>query len=552
MKNDIDIAREASMLSMADVAGKLGLDEKLVIPFGTKAAKVAVDRMDLSRRRGKMVLVTAMSPTPAGEGKTTMAIGLTMALCARGKNAVVGLREPSLGPVFGIKGGAAGGGHSQVLPMEDINLHFTGDMHAVTSAHNLLSALVNNAMHFDNPLCIDSRNITWPRVLDVNDRSLRQMVVGLGGKKGGMVDEGRFDITAASEVMAVLCLASDLMDLKERLNRILVGFSTSGEPVRCSDMKAAGAMTLLLKDAIRPNLVQTIEGTPAIVHGGPFANIAHGTSSLMAARLGLNLADIYVTEAGFGSDLGAEKFFDIFCRTSGLPVAGVVLVATTRALKYHGGVKKKLVRKPNAEALVKGFVNLRGHVENIRGFGFEPVVGLNVMEGDDPAELELVVKHCEEMGVECVPTRIHEKGSDGGLELADAVLASMDEKTPKFRYPLDMGIREKIEMLAKDVYGARSITLAPEAKKQVRRWEELGYRELPLCVAKTQYSFSDDKKLLGRPTGFRFHVREVRLSAGAGYLVPLAGDMMTMPGLPRHPASERMDLTDECEVVGLF
>jgi len=552
MKEDIEIAREAKLATMEEVAEKAGLASEQMLYCGLDKSKVIVDDIDLKKRRGKLILVTAMSPTPAGEGKTTCAIGLAMALSKLGHKTIVGLRQPSLGPVFGIKGGAAGGGYSQVLPMEDINLHFTGDMHAISSAHNLLSALINNSMHFDNPLNLDSRKISWPRVMDMNDRSLRQVVVGLGNKFGGMVDEDSFDITAASEVMACLCLAEDHEDLRARLDRIMVGFSTDGTPKFCSDMMAAGAMTVLLNDAIRPNLVQTIENTPALIHGGPFANIAHGTSSLIAARLGLNLADYYVTEAGFGSDLGGEKFFDIFCRVTELPVAAVVLVATVKALKYHGGVKKKELGSEDVGAVERGFPNLRRHISNIREFGFTPVVALNVHSNDTRAELDRVMELCASEDIQCIGTRVHARGSEGGLELAQAVMSSLQERTPNFAYGLDNTIKDRMQTLAAKVYGAETVVFSPEAKKDLDLWEGLGYGKLPLCVAKTQYSFSDDKKLLGAPDGFEMHVREIRLSAGAGFLIPIAGEIMTMPGLPRHPASEKIDMDADGNIVGLF
>ncbi len=551
MKEDIEIAREVKLQPIEEIGAKLGLED-LLLPFGCNKAKVTVDQMDLSSRKGKMILVTAMSPTPAGEGKTTMAIGLSMALNRLGKNAVVGLREPSLGPVFGIKGGAAGGGYSQVLPMEDINLHFTGDLHAITSAHNLLSALINNSMHFENKFNLDSRRIDWPRVMDMNDRSLRNVVVGLGGRKGGMVDEEHFDITAASEVMAILCLCKNPSELKEMLGNALVGFGVNGDPVYCRDLNAAGPMTVLLKDAIKPNLVQTIEGDPAIIHGGPFANIAHGTSSLIAARLGLHLADYYVTEAGFGADLGAEKFFDIFSRKSGLPIAAVVIVATIKALKYHGGIKKKELGKENVEAVEKGFVNLQQHIENIQNFGWKPVVCLNVHGNDTEAEKKRIIELCQSYGAKCVPTEVHARGSEGGIELAKAVMSNIDEKMPNYAYPLDIGIKEKIEMLAKKIYRAESVTCSPIAKKYIKRWEELGFRNLPLCLAKTQYSFSDNKKRIGAPEGFEIHIREVKLSAGAGFVIPIAGEIMRMPGLPRHPAAENIDFDADGNIVGLF
>ena len=551
MMPDIEIARQAKLELIPTIAEKAGISDSQLLYCGGKKAKVIVDDIDLMKKNGKIILVTAMSPTPAGEGKTTVAIGLSMAMNKLGHRTIVGIRQPSLGPVFGIKGGAAGGGYSQVLPMEDINLHFTGDMHAISTAHNLLSALINNSMHFKNELRLDSRNITWPRVMDMNDRSLRRVVVGLGDKANGMVDEDHFDITAASEVMACLCLAEDHQDLRNRIDRIMIGLSTDGTPRFASDMKAAGAMTVLLNDAIRPNIVQTIENTPALIHGGPFANIAHGTSSLIAARLGLNLADYYVTEAGFGSDLGGEKFFDIFCRISGLPVAGVVLVATIKALKYHGGVKKKNLSQENVEAVEKGFPNLQRHISNINSFGYCPIVSLNVNANDSEAEIKMVIELCQTEGSECIATRVHADGSEGGLELAEAIVSKAQDKKPVFAYPLNRGIQDKLERLASKVYRAESVVLAPQAKKDIRRWEKLGYKDLPLCLAKTQYSFSDNKKLLGAPKDFQMHIREVRLSAGAGFLIPIAGEIMTMPGLPRKPAAEHIDMDDDGNIVGL-
>ena len=551
MMTDIDIAREAKLEPMESIAEKMGLCPDLLIPMGCSKAKVAVDQIDLSRKKGKIILVTAMSPTPAGEGKTTMAIGLAMALCKLGKNAVAGLREPSLGPVFGIKGGAAGGGYSQVLPMEDINLHFTGDLHAITSSHNLLAALINNSMHYGNPFNLDSRRIGWPRVLDINDRSLRHIVVGLGGKDGGMVDESFFNITAASEVMAVFCLCKNPGELKNMLGEIVCGFCVEEKPVKCSDLKAQGPMTVLLKDAIKPNLVQTIENTPAIIHGGPFANIAHGTSSLIAARLGLSHADYYVTEAGFGSDLGGEKFFDIFCRKSELPVAAVVIVATIKALKYHGGVKKSELAKENVTALEKGFPNLRRHIENIKSFGWTPVVCLNQYGTDTPAEIAMLKGLCATLGAECVPSPMHAHGSEGGMELAKAVLAGIDEKKPAFAYPLEMGLRDKIDTMARKVYRAGTVAFTLQARKQIEHWESLGYGNLPICVAKTQYSFSDNPNLLGAPEGFEMTINEVRLSAGAGFVIPICGDITLMPGLPRKPSAELIDMDEKGNIIGL-
>jgi formate--tetrahydrofolate ligase len=551
MKPDIEIARERALEPMEAIAEKLGLCPDLLLPFGCSKAKVAVDQMDLSKKKGKIILVTAMNPTPAGEGKTTVAIGLSMALCKLGHNAVVGLREPSLGPVFGMKGGAAGGGYSQVLPMEDINLHFTGDLHAITTAHNLLAALINNSMHYGNCFNLDSRRIDWPRVMDMNDRSLRQIVVGLGGKEGGMVDETRFDITAASEVMAILCLCRNPGELKTMLGDIMVGFSMEEKPVFCGDMKAAGAMSVLLKDAILPNLVQTIEATPAIIHGGPFANIAHGTSSLIGANLGLAHADFYVTEAGFGSDLGGEKFFDIFSRKSELPVAAVVIVATIKALKYHGGTKKKDLAGEDLGALERGFSNLRRHIENIKYFGWAPVVALNVFSTDTEPEISRTIEMCRSFGADCVRTSVHADGSAGGLELAKAVVSRIQEKAPKFAYPLDMCVREKIEKLAVSIYHAGSVVFSPHAKRQIETWEDLGFGKLPVCVAKTQYSFSDNPKLLGAPEGFEMHVGDVLISSGAGFMIPIAGEINRMPGLPRNPAAELIDIDGSGKIINL-
>ncbi len=551
MKPDIEIARERTLKPMDAIAEKLGLCPDLLLPFGCSKAKVAVGQIDLSKKKGKIILVTAMNPTPAGEGKTTVAIGLSMALCRLGHNAVVGLREPSLGPVFGMKGGAAGGGYSQVLPMEDINLHFTGDLHAITTAHNLLAALINNSMHYGNRFNLDSRRIDWPRVMDMNDRSLRQIVVGLGGKEGGMVDESRFDITAASEVMAILCLCRNPGELKAMLGGIMVGFSIEEKPVFCRDMKAAGSMSVLLKDAILPNLVQTIEGTPAIIHGGPFANIAHGTSSLIGAKLGLAHADFYVTEAGFGSDLGGEKFFDIFARKSELPVAAVVIVATIKALKYHGGMKKKDLAGEDLGALERGFSNLQRHIENIKHFGWAPVVALNVFATDTEQEITRTIEMCKSFGADCVRTSVHADGSAGGEELAKAVVSRVQEKTPRFAYPLDMGIREKIEKLAGSIYHAGSVVFSPYAKRQMETWEDLGFGKLPVCVAKTQYSFSDNPKLLGAPEGFEMHVGDVLISSGAGFMIPIAGEINRMPGLPRNPAAELIDIDESGKIINL-
>jgi len=552
MKSDIEIAQEVELEELKTVGDKIGLPQNVIEPWGRGKAKLDMTHRCFSEKKGHIILVTAMSPTPYGEGKTTTAIGLNDALWRLGKKSVVGLREPSMGPVFGMKGGAAGGGHSQVLPMEDINLHFTGDIHAVGAAHNLLAAILNNHMHFGNELDIDPRNLSWHRVVDMNDRSLRNMVVGLGGRFGGMLIEDRFDITAASEIMAVLCLAGNYRELQERLDRIVVAYNDSKEPVLASDLKITGAMAALLKDAMRPNLVQTIEGNPALIHGGPFANIAHGTSSLMAASAGVCTADYYVTEAGFGADLGAEKFFNIFCRSSRYPVSAVVLVATTRALKYHGGVKKDAITKENLKAITKGFANLERHVENIRGFGFNPVVAINAAEWDVEGELSHLEDLCRAKDITCVRSYVHARGGEGGTNMAQAVLESIEEKMPEHTYDLEDTIKEKITKVAKTIYRAGSVVFSPEAKKQMDRLEALGYGNLPICIAKTQYSFSDFEKKLGAPHGFKFNIREMRLSAGAGFIIPVSGTIMTMPGLPRKPSAELIEMDEDNRISGLF
>jgi len=551
MEPDIEIARKAKIRSITEIAAQLGIPEQLVEPCGRNKAKVDISTGRFKDPTGKVILVTAMSPTPLGEGKTTTSIGLAMALCALGEKAVVGLREPSMGPVFGQKGGAAGGGYSQVLPMEDINLHFTGDMHAITSAHNLLSALINNSMAHGNSFCLDSRRVVWPRVMDINDRSLRSIVVGLGEKDGGMIDQDRFDITAGSEIMAILCLSSSYKDLKSRMESVLVAFTNDGRPMFARDFKACGAMAALLKDAFKPNLVQTIEGTPALVHGGPFANIAHGTSSYMASLVGRCLADYYVTEAGFGSDLGAEKFFDIFCRKTGTKVAAVVIVATVRALKFHGGVAKERVKEEDLGALEKGFVNLRRHIGIIRLFGYDPIVAMNVTPWDTDKEKALLLGLCAKEGVQCVGSEVFARGGQGGLELAKAVLARAKEAEPVYAYDLDLSIRKKIEAVATKVYGAGSIVYTPDASRQIKTWEELGFGRLPVCIAKTQFSFSDDPKKKGAVSGFEFQIREVRLSAGAGFVVPISGEIMTMPGLPPEPNAQKIDLDENNQIIGM-
>lgn len=552
IKPDIEIAKEAELRNIHEVSGRLGIPEELVENWGRDKAKIDVTTGHFNDPKGKVILVTAMSPTPFGEGKTTTSIGLSMALCALGKNAVVGIREPSMGPVFGMKGGAAGGGYSQVLPMEDINLHFTGDIHAITASHNLMSALINNSMTRGNTYCMDSRKIIWPRVVDMNDRSLRSIVVGLGAKDGGMIDQDRFDITAASEIMAIVCLAKDYKDLKERLGRMVIAFTNSNEPLFARNFNGTGAMAALLKDAFKPNLVQTIEGTPAIIHGGPFANIAHGTSSYIASLVGRHCADIYVTEAGFGSDLGAEKFFDIFCRQTETPVSAVVLVATIRALKYQGGVWKSKVKEEDLEALEKGFVNLERHIEIIRSFGYDPVVAINQTPWDTENELELTHDLCAKIGIKTVRSQVFAKGSEGGIDLAKAVLEQMDEKMPDYSYSLETSIKEKIEAVAKNIYGAGSVVLTKDADRSIKTWEKMGYGNLPVCIAKTQYSFSDDAKLKGAAKDFEFQIRDVRISAGAGFIVPISGEIMTMPGLPKVPSAENIDIDETGEITGLF
>lgn len=546
MVDDISKVRD-----IESVAADLGLNKSSLEPWGRDKAKIDCSALSLEHPAGHTILVTAMSPTPLGEGKTTTAIGLAMALCRLGKRAVVGLREPSMGPVFGMKGGATGGGLAQLHPREDINLHFTGDMHAITTAHNLLSALINNSMAHGNPFLIDSRKIPWPRVMDMNDRSLRRVVLGLGGRDGGMIDEDRFDITAASEIMAIVCLSKNISDLRERLNRIVVAFSNDGHPIYASDLMGTGAMAALLKDAFKPNLVQTSEGTPAIIHGGPFANIAHGTSSLIASRLGRSCADYFVTEAGFGSDLGAEKYFDIFCRESDTKVSAVTIVATVRALKYHGGVLKGDIAQENLGALKLGYSNLKRHVEIVRAFGFEPVVALNVTPFDTAAELTLALSLCALDGICCVKSEVFARGGQGGEALAQEILSKISERTPKFAYDLNCTLKEKIEAVAKGVYRAGSVVYTAEAARELTTWEELGYGKLPICIAKTQYSFSDDPKNRGAPEGFEFQIREVRLSAGAGFVVPISGEIMTMPGLPKSPNAERIILDDDGTILGV-
>jgi len=556
MLSDIEIAQRAKMEPIGEIAKKLGIPEKYLIPYGHTKAKVDLKYFDeLSERPdGKLVLVTATTPTPAGEGKTTTTIGLTQALVKEGKKAMLCLREPSLGPCFGIKGGAAGGGYSQVLPMEDINLHFTGDIHAVGTAHNLLSAMIDNHLQQGNDLGIDPRRITWRRVVDMNDRALRNTVIGLGGKPHGIPRESGFDISVSSEVMAILCLSKDLKDLKARLGRIVIGYTWSGDAVTASDLKAHGAMAALLKDALNPNLVQTIEHVPAFVHGGPFANIAHGTNSITATKMALKLTDYAVVEAGFAADLGAEKFLDIVSRHAGFHPDAVVLVTTVRALKMHGGVAKDDLGKENVEALKKGAENLEAHIDILSRFGVPVVVALNRFTSDTEAEIEAVHQAAEAHGARIALSEVWEKGGAGGQELAEAVLEAIETGENGYHplYRLELPIREKIETIAKDVYGADGVDYTDAAAKTITELEEKGYGKLPVCMAKTQMSLTDDPSKKGRPRGFRINVREVRLSAGAGFIVPICGSIMTMPGLPKKPAAEVIDVDDEGNILNLF
>jgi len=554
-KTDLEIAREAKLVPIGQIAEAGGILESELIPFGYKKAKVSLSIMGRlkNRSRGKLVLVSAINPTPAGEGKTTVSIGLADALKRCGERVFLTLREPSLGPVFGIKGGAAGGGYAQVIPMEDINLHFTGDLHAVTAANNLLCALVDNHIHHGNALGIDPRRITFKRCMDMNDRQLRFITCGLGGRTNGMPREDSFDITAASEVMAVLCLATDLHDLKRRLARIKVAYTFDEKPVTAGDLKAEGAMAVLLRDAIRPNLVQTLEQTPCLMHGGPFANIAHGCNSYIATNMALHLADYVVTEAGFGADLGAEKFLDIKCRQTGLWPDAVVVVATIRALKSHGGKKKDELSVPDEEAVIRGMENLYKHIENLKDFyGLPIVVAINKFHTDTPEEIALVQKLCRARGVNAVPVEVWEKGSEGGVELAREVMRIAKKTEPKHPYALEDPIPCKIEKLAKTIYGACDVHYSAGVAKAIEALSKNGYAYLPICVAKTQYSLSHDPSLIGRPKDFIFTVRNIKLSAGAGFIVVLAGDMMTMPGLPKKPAAESITIDDEGRIDGLF
>ena len=556
MLSDIEIAQQAKMQKITDVAAKLGIGEDDIELYGKYKAKLSYDliRRVEEKQPGKLILVTAITPTPAGEGKSTTTVGLAQGMHKLGKRVIVALREPSLGPCMGIKGGAAGGGYSQVVPMEDINLHFTGDFHAITSAHMLLSAMLDNHIQQGNVLNIDPRRIVWKRVVDMNDRELRNIVVGLGGKAHGVPRQDGFDITVASEVMAILCLASNLHDLKERLAKIIVAYDYSGKPVTAGQIKAHGAMAALLKDAIKPNLVQTLENVPAIIHGGPFANIAHGCNSVMATRTAMRVADYTITEAGFGADLGAEKFFDIKCRYAGLKPDAAVIVATVRALKMHGGVPKTELTTPNVEAVKKGLVNLEKHIENVKKFGVPVVVAINIFAQDTEEELEAVRVHCAKHGVNVALSDVFSRGGEGGVELAKEVIALADSGKSDFKplYELDIPLKAKIETIAKEIYGADGVNYTKEADKALKEFEDLGYGNLPVCMAKTQYSFSDDPALLGRPSGFKITIRNCRLSAGAGFIVVLTGDVMTMPGLPKVPAAEKIDVSDDGVISGLF
>lgn len=555
MKSDVEIAQAAVMQPISEVAAQIGIPAEELELYGKYKAKVSLDTWERvkSRPDAKLVLVTAINPTPAGEGKTTTTVGLGDALRRMKQKVVIALREPSLGPCFGIKGGAAGGGYSQVVPMEDINLHFTGDFHAITTAHNLLAAIVDNHIHQGNELNIDPRRITWRRVLDLNERALRSIICGLGGKVNGVPRESGFDITVASEMMAILCLARGLDDMKQRIGKIIIGYTYDNRPVTANDLKVTGALTLLFKDAIKPNLVQTLENTPAFVHGGPFANIAHGCNSVMATKFALKLADIVVTEAGFGADLGAEKFLDIKCRFAGIKPAAVVIVATVRALKMHGGVPKTDLVGENMPALEKGLDNLVKHIENMRKYGLPVVVAVNAFPTDTPQELEFVEKKCNALGAEVAVSEVWAKGGEGGLVLAEKVLQAARQPADfKFLYDEKLPIQDKIAVIAKEIYGADDVAYTPAADKTIRELTALGYDKTPVCMAKTQYSLSDDAAKLGRPEHFTITVREVRVAAGAGFLVAITGQIMTMPGLPKHPAAERMDIDNSGKIVGLF
>lgn len=554
MKTDIEIARENGIFPIKDIAEKIGINEDNLEFYGKYKAKISQEFIDSlkDKKEGELILVTAINPTPAGEGKTTTTIGLGQALLKLGKKSIIALREPSLGPCFGVKGGATGGGYAQVIPMEDINLHFTGDIHAITAAHNLLSSLIDNHIYHGNKLNIDTNNIKWKRVVDLNDRSLRNIVIGLNGN--GKTREENYMITVASEIMAILCLSTDLQDLKRRVGDILIAYSNSEKPIYVKDLKAEGSIAVLMKDAIKPNLVQTLEGTPAIIHGGPFANIAHGCNSIIATKTALKLSDYVVTEAGFGADLGAEKFLDIKCRKANLKPSAIVLVATIRALKYNGGVDKKDLAEEDLEALKLGIVNLERHIENLKKYNVPVIVSLNRFITDKPTEIEFVKNYCENLNVDFSICEGWEKGGDGAIELAKKVLNNINEKENKFKvlYDENLSIKDKVNIIAKEIYRAEKVKFSPEAKKEIKKIESLGFDKLPICIAKTQYSFSDNKDLLGAPKDFTITINEVRLSNGAGFIVCLAGDIMTMPGLPKIPTAESIDIDQNGNIVGLF
>ena len=556
MLTDVEIAQSAKMKPISEIAKKVGLEGDDLELYGKYKAKIALEAINRLENNpdGKLILVTAINPTPAGEGKTTTMIGLSQALNKLGKKSVVAMREPSLGPCFGIKGGAAGGGYAQVVPMEDINLHFTGDIHAITAANNLIAAMLDNSIHQGNPLNIDVRNIVWRRVVDLNDRALRNTICGLGGKVNGMPREDGFDITVASEVMAILCLATSLEDLKERAGKMIVAYDYAGNPVTVNDIEATGAVTLLLKDAIKPNLVQTLDHTPVFVHGGPFANIAHGCNSVMATKLAIKLGDYAITEAGFGADLGAEKFLDIKCRQANLDPQAVVIVATVRALKMHGGVDKKVLGTENLEALAKGIKNLEKHIENIAKYNLPSVVAINAFPTDSEAELQLLKDTCNKMGVDVAISKVWEKGADGGIELAEKLLEILDTKEANYQplYDLNLSIKEKIETIAKEIYGADGVAFDKKVLTKMKKYEAQGLADLPICVAKTQYSLSDQPTLLGRPRGFTIKINDLIPSAGAGFLVAISGSIMRMPGLPKRPAAVNMDIDKDGKIVGLF
>ncbi len=556
VKSDIEIAQKAQMKNIMKIAQEVGLTEEDIDLYGKYKCKISLDVLgkNKDKNNGKLILVTSINPTPAGEGKSTVTVGLGQAFWKIGKKAIIALREPSLGPVFGIKGGAAGGGYSQVVPMEDINLHFTGDMHAITSANNLLAAAIDNHIHQGNKLKIDSRRILFKRVMDMNDRALRQVVVGLGGKVNGFLREDNFMITVASEIMAILCLSNNLMDLKERMGNILVAYDFEGNPIYCKQLEVNGAMAMLMREAIKPNLVQTLENTPAIIHGGPFANIAHGCNSILATKMALKLGDYAITEAGFGADLGAEKFFDIKCTKGNLSPDCVVVVATIRALKHHGGVIKDKLNEPNVKALAKGIENLGKHIENVKKYNIPIVVAINKFISDSNEEVEFIKDYCSKYGIDVALTEVWEKGGDGGIELAEKVSKVLEEEKANFTplYDIKLSIKDKIQTIAKEIYGAIDVKYSKNAEKQIKEIEALGLHKKPICVAKTQYSLSDDPKLLAKPTNFDLNVREVRISNGAGFIVVLTGDVMTMPGLPKRPAANNMDILEDGTIVGLF